>query len=80
MEDKDNMTLEWFGLAIGLATLSIEIYCLKFIQLLDRAILHTWYEYIDYIFVDPAIFLSMSISCCIIVISFVRIVKGSVHK
>ena len=72
--------LGWLIFAIGLSTLSFEIYFLKIVQLLDQMVTHSWNGYIDYIFVDGAIFLSMCISCGVMLIGLVQIIQGYIHK
>ena len=79
-ENMGKTNLGWLIFAIGLSTLSLEIYFLKIVQLLDQMVTHSWNGYMDYIFVDGAIFLSMCISCGVMLIGLVQIIKGYTHK
>lgn len=66
----------WIVLALGSVTLSLEIFFLKFVQLLDRHVTHMWSNYIDYIAMDGSIFLAFFISAVIILCGLILIMKG----
>ncbi|MGL4335872.1 MAG: hypothetical protein ACRCST_03185 [Turicibacter sp.] len=74
-------TMGCLTIMIGLVLLSIEVYCLKFVQRFD---LHyggsSYSNALDYIFHDPSIKLAVTLSCLIVIFGIILLTHVHISK